>query len=105
MIDQNRLSELRNDIGDDSFAEIIQLFCEEIEQAFVQLDTTDRNAAAETLHFIKGSALNIGLVEVGRLCEDAECSLRQGLGVDPSLAKCAYNKARSILLDHVAKPT
>lgn len=101
MIDQNRLSELRNDIGDDSIAEIIQLFCDEIEQAFAQLDSTDRNTAAEALHFIKGSALNIGLVQVGQLCERAEAQLlnESHFNVSATDIKRAYSAARKFLMD------
>lgn len=67
MIDWTRVEELKSDVGADEFDEVVELFFMEVETAIEALpDATDRDAA---LHFIKGCALNLGLVDLAALCD------------------------------------
>lgn len=80
MIDRLRLAELRDEVGTDDLAEVVGLFCEEVEETLARLQSQACGVDPEDLHFLKGSALNIGLSEVGKLCQQAELKLR----VEPS---------------------
>ena len=79
MIDWSRVSELKEEVGEEGFAEVIQMFFEEVEEVLDVLDPKDTAGLASHLHFLKGSALNIGLNEVNRLCQNAEANLRGGI--------------------------
>lgn len=67
MIDMARLEELRDDVGEEEFGEVLELFFLEVETAIDALpDAIDRAAA---LHFIKGCALNLGFNDLANACE------------------------------------
>ena len=71
MIAWDRIDELKSEIGEDDFLEIVALFLEETEAALARLgETTDPDEAEALLHFLKGSALNLGFRALGRLCRD-----------------------------------
>ncbi len=78
MIDWDRIAELQSEIGDAGFVEVVELFLDDLNEAVAALKTTsDPVSYAETLHFLKGSAQNLGLSGVGTLCEREERSLRE----------------------------
>jgi HPt (histidine-containing phosphotransfer) domain-containing protein len=73
MIDMSRIEELRSDIGEDDFVEVLDIFLDEIAEALLALDPAgppDRLAA--DLHSLKGSAQNIGFADFARICLEAE---------------------------------
>jgi histidine phosphotransfer protein HptB len=73
MIDWTRVSDLRSEIGDDSFAEVIDLFLEETDEVIARLAKGDsRISVGADLHFLKGSALNLGFSDLAALCQDGE---------------------------------
>jgi HPt (histidine-containing phosphotransfer) domain-containing protein len=73
MIDWVRVSDLRSEIGDDSFAEVIDLFLEETDEVISRLLSGTKAAnVGNDLHFLKGSALNLGFSELAALCQDGE---------------------------------
>ncbi len=96
MIDARRIDELRDEVGNDDLAEVIDLFCEEVEEV---LATLDQIATVEQLHFLKGSALNIGLSEVSALCRAEEGRLRDDPQARPRVEdiRAAYFQARPAL--------
>lgn len=76
MIDWNRIAELRGEICDDGFAEVLGLFFEDADDAVAKLQSTsDPVLLAEVLHSLKGSAQNLGLSEVSTLCLKEETRL------------------------------
>ena len=76
MIDWDRIGELRAEIGEDDFAEVLDLFFEDVDDAVVRLrSATGQGPLAEALHFLKGSAQNLGLSQVSALCAQAETRL------------------------------
>ncbi len=79
MIDWTRLSELRREIGDEDLAEVAACFLEEADEVVARLDRcgSPPDLAAQ-LHFLKGSALNLGLVDFARLCQEGERRLSSG---------------------------
>ncbi|MCV2867398.1 Hpt domain-containing protein [Defluviimonas sp. WL0002] len=73
MIDWSRVNSLRMEIGDDSFDEVVEIFLEEVESVVSRL-RSDPNPAKfeEDLHFLKGSAWNLGFLDFGALCQEGE---------------------------------
>ncbi|MCF3594764.1 Hpt domain-containing protein [Rhodobacteraceae bacterium LMO-12] len=74
MIDWQKVTELREDIGDEDFDEVLDLFLEEVDEAVLDLrkDLADGNALERCLHLLKGSALNLGFREFSNLCSEGE---------------------------------
>ena len=88
MIDWKRVKELREEIGDNDFAAVADMFLEEADQTVAKL-TLDL-AAEEIealLHFLKGSALNLGLSDLASICENGERMAAAGRGAQVDLSK------------------
>jgi HPt (histidine-containing phosphotransfer) domain-containing protein len=99
MIDRERLAELRHEVGTDDLTEVIALFCEEVEETLDRIITHPSASLGDDLHFLKGSALNIGMSEVGQLCLEAEKAWRKDAPSLPDIATIAqaFRKARQAL--------
>lgn len=79
MIEWSRVEELQAEIGAEDFAEVVALFLEEADEAVATLAGTGDAATLEaTLHFIKGSALNLGLRDLAQLCSEGERAAADG---------------------------
>jgi histidine phosphotransfer protein HptB len=74
-----RVNELRDEIGADDFGEVVDLFLEEVEEAIQGLspDST-ADQMEQHLHFLKGSALNLGFRAFSDLCQDGEHKSSKG---------------------------
>lgn len=79
MIDWARVYELRDEIGIDDFDEIVQMFISEVNECLATLTDTMSAADLESaLHFLKGSALNLGFREFADLCQQGETAAATG---------------------------
>lgn len=79
MIDWSRVAELIEEVGRDSLDDIMPLFFEEVEEVLERLSTApDDVTLAADMHFLKGSARNLGFVAMGDLCETAEQAAQAG---------------------------
>ncbi len=80
MIDWSRIHELRDEIGADDFQEVVDLFMSEVEDSLTDLRaaSTDSSRLQEQLHFLKGSALNLGFKEMSQLCQAGELAAASG---------------------------
>lgn len=75
MIDWTRVHELREEIGAEDFGEVVEIFLEEVEEEIEALRGNVPNDSLETkLHFLKGSALNLGFADFSVLCQSGETS-------------------------------
>ena len=73
MISWHRVAELRDEIGAEDFAEVVALFLEEADDVVARLpNCADAKAVENALHFLKGSALNLGFSELAQQCQDGE---------------------------------
>ncbi|UXU75347.1 MULTISPECIES: Hpt domain-containing protein [unclassified Paracoccus (in: a-proteobacteria)] len=72
MLDWDRIKELREEVGDDEFQLILELFLDEVEGVMMRLSRRDPARLETDLHFLKGCAANLGFAEFGRLCDRAE---------------------------------
>ncbi len=81
MIDWARVSDLRDEVGADDFGEIIEIFLEEVGETIAELrGGADPSALEAPLHFLKGSALNLGFAEFSRMCQQGEAAAAAGRG-------------------------
>ncbi|AWB50069.1 histidine kinase [Gemmobacter aquarius] len=63
LINWTRVQELRDEIGHDSFAEVVAVFLDESDTVIARPSLT-----AEDLHFLRGAALNLGFAELAEAC-------------------------------------
>lgn len=79
MIDWDRVANLRDEVGEDDFAMIVDLFQEEVDEVIARLRADPSLARIEEdLHFLRGSALNLGFRALGRLCHEGERMAAEG---------------------------
>jgi HPt (histidine-containing phosphotransfer) domain-containing protein len=97
MLDWDRIRELREEIGEEDYAEVVELFFEEVESAVERLGQPGTIEQRESdLHFLKGSALNLGFAKLGALCEAGEHKAAQGVIDEHEIADVisAYSESR-----------
>jgi HPt (histidine-containing phosphotransfer) domain-containing protein len=102
MIDWKRVEELRTEIGIDGFAEVAEMFLEEAEAAVQTLVSGPAPDEVEgQLHFLKGSALNLGLCDLAAICQSGEQKAAAGFAdaVDIATVASIYRVSREALLD------
>ena len=79
MIDWGRVQDLRDEIGADAFGEVVELFLEEVDAEIEKLHLPDAARDLEALlHFLKGSALNLGFAAFSDLCHNGERAAATG---------------------------
>jgi HPt (histidine-containing phosphotransfer) domain-containing protein len=97
MIDWGRVRELREEIGEDDFEEVAQLFLEETDEVVAKLGSDMSPQALESaLHFLKGSALNLGFRKLASLCQTGEKAAAGGdcANTDLSTVVSVYNASK-----------
>ena len=94
MINWNRVAELRHEVGEDDFDEVVELFIEEVEDVLATLGQNDD--LPKDLHFLKGSALNLGFTEMARLCTEGERG-----APDITAIRSSYTDAKTELMQGV----
>ena len=73
MICWDRVNELRDEVGAEDFAEVVEIFIEEVDEVMDRLRADpDPSTYEAELHFLKGSALNLGFQELADLCSAGE---------------------------------
>lgn len=99
MIDWGRIDELREEVGEEDLAEVIELFCEEVEEVLETLHRVQPSEISDKIHFLKGSAQNIGFSNLAECCVSIEDSLRSNaaFSVDVTELKAIFCRARSTL--------
>lgn len=104
MLDWTRIDELLAEIGEADFGEVVTLFLEEADTAVKALDASPGGSALEeVLHFLKGSALNLGFAELARLCAEGERAAGRSEEVELGPVIAAYSASRTVLEDGLAK--
>lgn len=96
----DRLEDLKNEVGDDALAEVVEVFLQETDEVATRLENAC--AHAEDMHMLKGAALNLGLDELAELCTDAE---RRAVAspVDPAMVLACYRSSRAELASGAAR--
>ncbi len=79
MINWDKVAELRDEIGAEDFGEVVEIFLEEVDEAIADLGKPGADGDLETqLHFLKGSALNLGFAEFSSRCQAGETAAGNG---------------------------
>lgn len=97
MINWDRVTELRDEIGGEDFAEVVTLFLEEADEVALHLpDCADAKPLESALHFLKGSALNLGFSDLAALCQEGERIAASGsTDFDVSRVVACYDTSKS----------
>lgn len=106
MIDWARVTELRDEIGPEDFAEVAELFLLEVEDTLSRLESAANDAVQmqELLHFLKGSALNLGFSDVATACSKGETDASEGkTPVDIAKLKSLYTQSRRLFETEYAR--
>jgi HPt (histidine-containing phosphotransfer) domain-containing protein len=100
MINWARVQELEQDIGPDVIGEVLEVFLDEVEDVFTRLDQDSGQLEAD-MHFLKGSALNLGFDRMGRLCSDGEHAAASGdVGrIDLAAIQSVYEASKREVLE------
>ena len=101
MIDWARVEDLKSEIGEDDFREVVQMFLEEADEVAAYLDgPPDWDAVESRLHFLKGSALNLGLSDLAALCQAGEKRAASGAAseVELHVVTASYKASKALLL-------
>jgi HPt (histidine-containing phosphotransfer) domain-containing protein len=100
MIDWLRVKELREEVGEEDFDEVVELFLEEVEGVIGKLRTGDRSALEQDLHFLKGSAMNLGFDDFSALCMKGERDSAAGAAasVDLDAVFVSYEQSKAEFL-------
>jgi|APHot6391423177_1040244.scaffolds.fasta_scaffold00101_4 HPt (histidine-containing phosphotransfer) domain-containing protein len=105
MIDWDRLNALRSDIGEEDFADVAFLFISEIGEKLASLQADPTIATADDFHFLRGSAVNLGLTRLAATCTGAEAACNAGATPDIAGVAAAFAAALSAMEPHVPEVT
>lgn len=102
MIDWSRVAELRDEIGEEDFAEVVVLFLDEVEGIITGLDRGGTDLGAQ-LHFLRGSALNLGFTALAALCQSGEQAAAAGRAgtVDPGALRDSFARSRDAFVQRL----
>jgi histidine phosphotransfer protein HptB len=81
LTDWQRVDDLASEIGADAMVEVVTMFLEETDEVMARL--VSAVPTTEDYHFLKGSALNLGLNDLATLCQLGEQETKTGL-VNPA---------------------
>lgn len=100
MILWSRVNELREEIGAEDFDEVVDLFLEEVEDVLARMRSGGASDPANDLHFLKGSALNLGFSDFANLCLRGERLVASGRAGHLDLAEIVdcFARSREVLL-------
>ncbi len=108
MIDWERVADLRAEVGEDDFREVVELFLEEVEEVIDRLEISPVAAKfEEDLHFLKGSALNLGFRHFSALCQVGEKLSANGQSgsVDIQAVLISYRESKLVFLAELQAQT
>ncbi|MGR3662032.1 MAG: Hpt domain-containing protein [Paracoccaceae bacterium] len=96
MIDWERVNELRQEVGQEDFLEVVDIFLEEVEEVASRLRNTPDPATYEhDLHFLKGGAMNLGFQALTQICQSGEklAANNDAASVDISALLSVYDQS------------
>lgn len=96
MIDWERVTSLRDEVGEDEFRPLVEMFLDEIEAGLMALGSANPVVTWDSLNLLKGCSLNLGLTAFFRICDTWEKLMASGnadqLEIDLLLASYATSK-------------
>lgn len=108
MIDWSQVKQLEQDVGEESFGEVVEMFLDEVEETVDKLRDApagDVSNLAADLHFLKGSALNLGFKVFADLCASGEKTASGGNAnsVDLSEVVASYDDSKIEFLAEISQ--
>ena len=106
MIDWERVQQLRSEVGAEDFDEVVELFLEEVDEIVDRLRAAAAMDGLESdLHFLKGSALNLGFADFSGLCQVGEEMSANGQAENVDLASIlnCYDASRAVFLNDMSQ--
>lgn len=106
MIDWQRVAELREEVGEEDFDEIIDMFLEEVEETLQRMCAAqDTRKLKEDVHFLKGCALNLGFSAFSALCQQGESLSFKNpeKAIDPTAIDECYQISKRFFLSELPK--
>lgn len=99
MINWAKILELRDEVGAEDFDEVVELFLEEVDETIATLGAEGRSVEHD-LHFLKGSALNLGFEAFSDLCRAGEAAAANGQSgsVDTRAVIDSYEASKAAFL-------
>ncbi|MDO5641299.1 MAG: Hpt domain-containing protein [Paracoccus sp. (in: a-proteobacteria)] len=107
MIDWKRVAALRAELGEAEFPPVVELFMDEIEGVVMRLAHSTAEKLESDLHFLRGSAANLGFASFGARCHQGEVSLRADSldGVDLAALLECYAATKREFVAAMAAPS
>lgn len=105
MIDWDRVVTLRDEVGEEDFDEVIELFLDEVDDAIDALSKKENQTnLEEKLHFLKGSALSLGFQHFSCLCQAGETAVSKdaSAAVDVDEILNSYAQSRAVFVSQVS---
>ena len=101
MIDWTRITNLREEVGEEDFAEVVEIFIEEVSEMVQSMrEAPNLETLGADLHALKGSALNLGFTTFSQLCQAGETAAANGQAASVPLEPILnnYEKSKEALL-------
>lgn len=101
MIDWSRVEELREEVGAEDFDEVVTLFLSEVEERLAGFEATAQaSVIEEDMHFLKGSALNLGFSDLAKFCGKGEALAARGETMEKiEQVSEVYQKSKTVFLN------
>lgn len=108
MIDWAQIRQLEEDIGAEDFGDVVLLFIAEVDEAIDQLKGNTPESAeqlASALHFLKGSAYNLGFSAFAEYCSQGEKMAENGQMEDVDIAKviALYEQSKTVFMQEATQ--
>jgi HPt (histidine-containing phosphotransfer) domain-containing protein len=100
-VDLDRLMSLRDDIGPEDFADVVLLFFAEIGETLDRMRADTAPRTADDFHFLRGSAANLGFLDMVNACEMAEAACIRGDPPDLAMVVRSFEGALTLARSHV----
>ena len=97
MINWNRVNELKDEIGEEDFSEVVELFILEVDEEITNLKSVDTAEGMKAcFHFLKGCALNLGFSDLSEICQTLETatSERRATGSEIDAVIACYDSSK-----------
>ncbi|GLQ35374.1 nickel transporter [Amylibacter marinus] len=103
MINWDQVKQLEEDIGAEDFGDIVVVFIEEVDEAvdaLREITSMGDDDMATALHFLKGSAANLGFADFAASCGAGEdlANKQQAAEVDLQSVVALYDASKSEFL-------
>jgi HPt (histidine-containing phosphotransfer) domain-containing protein len=110
MINWDQVKQLEEDIGAEDFGDVVVMFIDEVDQAVDNLrpsPTLEGEAMSSAMHFLKGSAANLGFEAFSAYCSSGEKLAESGASGDVDLARVVhlYDESKQLFLSEVSNHT